>query len=234
VAIRHRLERSCSKLRTSVRHEGQPARVRSNGCEPGAESCRVQRVLMTTGRLQRLVTGAFPSPAGRASARRVTDWDKHDAAAHKSPDRRAAQACDKGVPVVRTTANVVLRAATSSFKLGSIQPKAFRVANSQALTGRRASGSGWVGAHLECAATRVEASGQPTGRHGTSDLAAEPRLSQPKGAEGHRGVKARRSVRTQVKLARLKTASSHCAQGGAKPRRRTRRSRRYMVMQDTD
>lgn len=76
-----------------------------------------------------------------------TDWDKHDAAAHKSPDRRAAQACDKGVPVVRIAANVVLRAATSSFKLGSIQPKAFRVTNSQALTGKRASGSGWVGAH---------------------------------------------------------------------------------------
>lgn len=148
MAIRRRHDRSCSKLRTSVRHEGQPVRVRSNGCKPGAESCRIQRVLMTTRRLQRLVTGAFPSPAGGASALRVTDWDKRDAAVHKSRDRRAAQARDKGVPVVRTTANVVLRAATSSFKLGLIQPKAFRVVRSSALIGWRANGSGWVGAHV--------------------------------------------------------------------------------------
>lgn len=154
VAIRRRHERSCSKLRTSVRHEGQPGRVRSSGCEPRAESCRIHRVLMTTRRLQRLVTGAFPSPAGGASALRVTDWDQRDAAVHKSRDRRTAQARDKGVPVVRTTANVVLRAATSSLKLGSIRPKAFRVVRASALTGWRASGSGWVGAQITNARLR--------------------------------------------------------------------------------
>jgi hypothetical protein len=148
VAIRRRHERSCSKLRTSVRHEGQPGRVWPSGCEPRAESCRFQRVLMKTRRLQRLVKGAFPSPAGGASALRVTDWDKRDAAVHKSRDRRTAQARDKGVPVVRTTANVVLRAITSSFKLGSIQPKAFRVVRASAVTGWRASGSGRVGAQV--------------------------------------------------------------------------------------
>jgi hypothetical protein len=107
VAIRRRLERSCSKLRTSVRHEGQPARAGLTGaspelrvsCPPGAHDNR--SVAEVGDRCLSLFGWSRFGASG-------TDWDEHDAAAHKSPDRRAAPACDKGVPVVRTTANVVL------------------------------------------------------------------------------------------------------------------------------
>lgn len=175
---------------------------------------------MTTGRLQRLVTGAFPSPAGRASARRVRTG--------MSTTQRLTKALtgEQLRRATRVSRSFGLRRTLFSERplpvQAGIDPTKGVPSLDPACSNRQAGKRLWLGwcASESSAATRVEASGQPTGRHGTSELAAEPRLSQPKGAEGHRGVKTRRSVRTQVKLAWLKTASSHCAQGGAKPRRR--------------